>query len=64
MIVVEHQPHDDAALERRAECCENGGRWAGLEPQVVDGVVDGLGRAIEKSGNPCCDRVCGLATIR
>jgi hypothetical protein len=63
MIVVEHQAHSDAALQRRVKRCENGGRGGGLEPEVVDGDVDGLGGAIEETGDSCSDRVCGLTSV-
>jgi hypothetical protein len=63
VVVVEHQPHNHAALDRRLERRYDRGSGTGIEPQVVDGDVEGLGGASQKPSDSLSDRIAALASV-
>src|SRR5260370_5044215 len=63
VVLVEDQADGDAALDRRLEGVEHGGRRRPVEAQVVDGDVERFRRSVEKGCDALRDRVGVLAAV-
>src|SRR5581483_6687206 len=63
VVLVEDQPHRDAARDGAVEGCEQRLRRRSVEAQVVDRDVKGVLRGVEKACDPLSDRHVGLLAV-